>query len=104
MSRGKLTTAIAIGLIGALMASRAQAQSASGPEAEISLLKQQLQLMQEKLDKLEKQTAANTTAAAKANAKVEKVEAKTNAKPDVRLVSVARCQRGLSGQGAVSRA
>jgi phosphate-selective porin OprO and OprP len=71
MSRTKLTTAAAIGLIGALATSQAQAQSAGGSDAEIALLKQQLKLMEQKLDKLQKQTAANTTAAANANAKVD---------------------------------
>jgi phosphate-selective porin OprO/OprP len=82
MSRAKTTTAAAIGLIGALITSRAEAQSASGPDAEIALLKQQLRLMEQKLDKLQKQTAANTTAAANANAKAE-----ANAEP--RLANVA---------------
>ena len=44
----------------------AQAQSA-GADAEIAALKQQLRLMEQKLDKLQRQTAANTTAAATAN-------------------------------------
>src|ERR1700722_16744781 len=61
----------AIGLIGVLITSGAQAQSAGGSDAEIALLKQQLKLMEQKLDKLQAQTAANTTAAAKANAKVD---------------------------------
>ena len=47
------------------------AQSASGADAEIVALKRQLQLMEQKLDQLQKQTAANTTAAAKANAKAD---------------------------------
>jgi phosphate-selective porin OprO/OprP len=61
----------AIGLIGVLITSGAQAQSAGGSDAEIALLKQQLKLMEQKFDKLQAQTAANTTAAAKANAKVD---------------------------------
>src|SRR5882724_12707976 len=48
----------------------AQAQSA-GADAEIAALKQQLRLMEQKLDKLQRQTAANTTAAATANAKAD---------------------------------
>jgi phosphate-selective porin OprO/OprP len=83
MSRAKTTTAAAIGLIGALITSRAEAQSASGPDAEIALLKQQLKLMEQKLDKLQRQTAANTTAAANANAKAE-----ANAKAGPRLANV----------------
>lgn len=49
----------------------ARAQSANGADAEIAALKRQLQLMEQKLDQLQKQTAANTTAAAKANAKAD---------------------------------
>src|SRR5882762_3715660 len=48
----------------------AQAQSA-GADAEIAALKQQLRLMEQKLDKLQRQTAANTAAAANANAKAD---------------------------------
>jgi phosphate-selective porin OprO/OprP len=50
---------------------QAQAQSADNSQAEIALLKQQLRLMEQKLDKLQKQTSANTAAAANANAKVD---------------------------------
>jgi phosphate-selective porin OprO/OprP len=70
MCKLKPATAVAIGLIGLLTTSRAQAQSA-GADSEVAALKAQLQLMEQKLDKLQKQTAANTTAAAKANAKVD---------------------------------
>jgi phosphate-selective porin OprO and OprP len=84
MSRAKTTTAAAISLIGALITSRAEAQSATGPDAEIALLKQQLKLMEQKLDKLQKQTSANTTAAANATAKAEAV-----AKAEPRLANVA---------------
>jgi phosphate-selective porin OprO/OprP len=87
MSRTTLTMTAALGLAG-LLTSQAQAQSAGGQDAEIALLKQQLRLMEQKLDKLEKQTAANTTATAKANAKVEKVEAKTDAKANTKLANV----------------
>src|SRR5258708_5831827 len=48
----------------------ARAQSA-GADAEIAALKQQLRLMEQKLDKLQKQTAANTAAAARASAKAD---------------------------------
>jgi phosphate-selective porin OprO and OprP len=50
---------------------QAHAQSADYNEAEITALKQQLRLMEQKLDKLQKLTAANTSAAANANAKVD---------------------------------
>ena len=53
-----------------------QAQSAGGSEAEIALLKQQLRLLEQKLDKIQKQTSANTAAAANA-----KAEAKAEARP-----------------------
>jgi phosphate-selective porin OprO and OprP len=68
MSKAQLTAAAAIGLIGALTTSQARAQSA---DAEIAALKQQLRLMEQKLDKLQKQTAANTAAAARASAKAD---------------------------------
>jgi phosphate-selective porin OprO and OprP len=58
-------------LLVAATAGHADAQSASDGDAEISTLKQQLRMMEQKLDKLQKQTAANTTAAANANAKVD---------------------------------
>lgn len=52
-------------------AGQAHAQSASNSDAEIAALKQQLHLMEQKLDKLQKQTTANTAAAANANTKAE---------------------------------
>src|SRR3984957_2323561 len=48
-----------------------EARAQSGPETEIAALKKQLVLMERKLEALQKQTAANTTAAAKANAKAD---------------------------------
>ena len=71
MSKIKFGAATAAGLIGAMVASQAQAQSASNNDAEIAALKQQLRLMEQKLDKLQRQTTANTTAAANANAKAD---------------------------------
>jgi phosphate-selective porin OprO/OprP len=71
MSKAKFGAATAIGLLGALATSQAYAQSAGNADAEIALLKQQLRLMEQKLDALQKQTAANTSAAAKANAKAD---------------------------------
>jgi phosphate-selective porin OprO/OprP len=70
MSKAQLTAVATIGLIGALVTSQARAQSA-GADAEIAALKQQLRLMEQKLDKLQKQTTANTAAAASANAKAD---------------------------------
>jgi phosphate-selective porin OprO/OprP len=87
MSRTKWLAATAIGAIGIAMTSGAQAQSAGGQDAEIALLKQQLKLMEQKLDKLQQQTSANTTAAANASAKAE--AAKTEAaKVEPRLASL----------------
>lgn len=71
MTKSKLLASVAFSVAGALMASQAHAQSAGGNDTEIALLKQQLRLMEQKLEKLEKQTAANTSAAAKANAKAD---------------------------------
>jgi phosphate-selective porin OprO and OprP len=75
--RTRLTTAAicAVG-VGALAASPAIAQSA-GTDTEIALLKQQLRLLEQKLDRLEKQGAANAKAAA--SAKAEARAAVTNA-------------------------
>src|SRR6266446_7532597 len=78
MSKVQLTAVAAISLIGALATSQARAQSA-GADAEIAALKQQLRLMEQKLDALQKQTAANTAAAAKANAKADAKVAVTSA-------------------------
>ncbi len=70
MGKLKPATAVAVSLMSVLITSRAQAQSA-GADTEVAALKAQLRQMEQKLDKLQKQTAANTTAAAKANAKVD---------------------------------
>src|SRR5258708_19842068 len=71
MARARPTVAIAIGLFGAMIVSRAHAQSTSNENAQIAVLKQQLRSMEQKLDKLQKQTTANTNAAATANAKAD---------------------------------
>jgi phosphate-selective porin OprO and OprP len=71
MSKARFGAATAVSLIGALVTSQAHAQSASNSDAEIAVLKQQLRLLEQKLDKLQQQTSANTAAAAKANAKVD---------------------------------
>jgi phosphate-selective porin OprO/OprP len=97
MSRATTTAAAAIGLIGALITSGAEAQSASGPDAEIALLKQQLRLMEQKLDKLQQQTSANTTAAANANAKVD-----ARAKAEVRPVNLANANAAYPIKGPVA--
>ncbi|WFU38169.1 OprO/OprP family phosphate-selective porin [Bradyrhizobium sp. CB82] len=78
MSRTRFARA-ALGLAGALVASQGHAQSANSSEQEIALLKQQLKLLEQKLDKLQKQTAANTAATASAKAEA-KAEARSEAK------------------------
>jgi phosphate-selective porin OprO/OprP len=70
MSGAKLATTASLSLIGALLTSQAHAQSA-GTDAEIAALKQQLRLMEQKLEKLQRQTSANTAAAATANVKAD---------------------------------
>lgn len=95
MIRTKLTT-IAVGLAGALTASHAYAQSTSGGDQEIALLKQQLWLLEQKLDSVQKQTAANTAAAA--NAKTEaKAEARSEAK-----AAVAKANAAIPVKGTVA--
>jgi phosphate-selective porin OprO and OprP len=66
-----MTTAAAVSLIGAM--ATPQARAAAGNDAEIAALKQQLQLMEQKLEKLQKQSTANAQAAARANEKVDNV-------------------------------
>src|SRR6266700_3103387 len=78
MSRTKSGVATAVSLIGLMMASQAHAES-GGNDQEIALLRQQLRLLEQKLDKLQKQTSANTTAAANANAKVDATAKVANA-------------------------
>jgi phosphate-selective porin OprO/OprP len=72
-------TATALGLAGALATSQAHAQSAGGSDQEVALLKQQLRMLEQKLDTLQKQTAANTAAAAKVKSEA-KAEARSEAK------------------------
>jgi len=63
-------TAAAIGVIGIVLTPKAYAESGD-TAADVILLKKQLRLIGEKLDKLQKQTKSNTTAAAKADAKAD---------------------------------
>src|ERR1700675_4615691 len=65
------STKIALAMVMTFVGSQVRAQSASSTEVEIAALKKQLRLMEEKLDRLQKQTTAKTVAAAKANAKTE---------------------------------
>jgi phosphate-selective porin OprO and OprP len=78
MSQARLVSAAAVSLIAALSASQARAQS-SGSDAEIAALKQQLRLMEQKIDRLQKQTAANTATAANAKADAKAAVANANA-------------------------
>jgi phosphate-selective porin OprO and OprP len=71
MTKPTLSATVVLGMAGALIASQAHGQSAGGNDAEIALLKQQLRLMEQKLDRLQKQTEANAASAAKANAKAD---------------------------------
>src|SRR4029077_3222031 len=78
----KIVTAVTLGFAGVLVASQVHAQSASNSDQEIALLKQQLKMLEQKLDKLQKQTTANTAAAANAKAEA-KAEARSEAKAAV---------------------
>jgi len=69
----EVATAVAVGLIGTLAASQGQAESAGNNDTDIAALKQQLRLMEQKLEKLQKQTSANAAATAKTNTKVDHV-------------------------------
>jgi phosphate-selective porin OprO/OprP len=79
MSITRQTSTTAIALVAASLASQTSAQSASGADAEIALLKQQLRLLEQKLDKLEKQGAANAKAAATAKAEARAAVTSANA-------------------------
>ncbi len=83
------------GRIGTLPDRPAPAQSGNA-DAEIALLKQQLKLMEQKLDRLQKQTSANTSAAANANAKAE--DAKASAKATAPLANV---NAAIPAKGAI---
>jgi phosphate-selective porin OprO/OprP len=65
------STKVALAMVMTFVGSQVRAQSASSTEVEITALKKQLRLMEEKLDRLQKRTAAGTAAAAKANAKAD---------------------------------
>ncbi len=85
--------------VAALTIQQARAEPASGSEAEIALLKQQLRMLEQKLDKLQKQTTAN--AAATANAKAEaKAAAKAEAKAEAQ-VAVANANAAIPTKGPV---
>lgn len=69
-----------LGLTLALVTSQAYAESANNSDQEIALLKQQLRLLEQKLDKLQKQTAdAKAEAKAEARSEAKAVVANANA-------------------------
>jgi phosphate-selective porin OprO and OprP len=72
------STKIAVALVATFAVSQAHAQSTSN-DAEIALLKQQLRLLEQKLDRLEKQSAANAKAAATAKAEAKTAVTTANA-------------------------
>src|SRR3954454_1288177 len=66
------TSTTAMALVSAIFTSQAHAESVgNNRDAEIALLKQQLKLMEQKLDRLEKRTEAKATAVPHANPKPE---------------------------------
>lgn len=74
--RTAIATTMIVGLFGI---DQASAENGTNNEAEIAMLKQQLRLMEAKLDRLEKKTSANAAAAASANAKADDAKAKSAA-------------------------
>lgn len=90
--------AATLGIAGAFAASGAHAQSASNSDQEITLLKQQLKMLEQKLDKLQNQTAANTAATAKTRAEA-KAEAKAEARSEAKAV-VANANAAYPVKGA----
>jgi phosphate-selective porin OprO/OprP len=86
----------------AITVQEVQAQSAGGAEAEIALLKQQLRLLEEKLDRIQQQTATNTAAAANAKA-AARAEAKAEAKA-VATAAVASANAAIPVKGPVAPA
>jgi len=75
-------------------------KSASNADAEIAVLKQQLRLMEQKLDAIQKQTAANTTAAAKANAKADAKVTVANANAAIPVKGPGHCAVRRRGENA----
>ncbi|KWV60783.1 porin [Bradyrhizobium macuxiense] len=69
--------AIAIGVAGVLASAPAHSESANS-DAEIALLKQQLHMLEQKIDKLQKQSNENAATAAAANAHAKAADAKAS--------------------------
>ncbi|MBR0798550.1 porin [Bradyrhizobium jicamae] len=88
---------IGLGLAGALATS--PAHSESGSDAEIALLKQQLKMLEQKIDKLQKQSDANAATAAAANAHAKAADAKA---ADAKTVANANAALPVKGPVAAS--
>ncbi|QPF82397.1 porin [Bradyrhizobium genosp. L] len=91
-------SAIAVGIAGALAASPAFAESS---DAEIALLKQQLHMLEQKLDKLQKQSDANSATAASANARAKAADTKA-ADANAKAASVANANAALPVKGPIA--
>jgi phosphate-selective porin OprO/OprP len=91
-------TAVALGIAGAFATLPARAESAGGNDTEIALLKQQLRVLEQKLDRLQKQTTANAEAAADANAKAARANAKA---ADAKATSIANVNAAIPVKGPV---
>jgi phosphate-selective porin OprO/OprP len=91
MSKATVGAAIAVGLVAASFVSRAHAESNGNNDAEIAALRQQLRLIEQKLDRLQRRPVSNTAAAANANAKVD---AKTDTQASVANANAAYPVKG----------
>ncbi|MFB9263354.1 OprO/OprP family phosphate-selective porin [Bradyrhizobium erythrophlei] len=91
--------AIAVGLAGALATSPAYSESGGGADAEIALLKQQLRMLEQKIDKLQKQTNANAATAATANAHAKAADTKA---AEAKAASVANAHAAVPVKGPVA--
>jgi phosphate-selective porin OprO/OprP len=96
-------TAVAVGIAGALATTQARAESAGGNDAEIALLKQQLRMLEQKLDRLQQQTTDNARAAADAKTKAAKANANAKA-ADAKAASVANANATIPVKGPVAPA
>jgi phosphate-selective porin OprO and OprP len=70
------SAAMAMGMLGLAATTQAHAQVAAGGDAEITALKKQLLMLEQKLDKLQRQTETNSAVAASANKKADDAKAK----------------------------
>jgi phosphate-selective porin OprO/OprP len=98
VNRIKLATTA---LVGALAVSQAHAQSAGNSDQEIALLKQQLKMLEQKLDKLQSQAAANAATEAKIKAEA-RAAARSEAKAAVENANAAIPVKGpIAASGVV---